>query len=191
MNKTSHNLLVEGTCKTNNQSISLLQTRIKNIPWFTNVNSNEIDEVSTELIKTFIKELKLEAKEVIYAGHTELSEFSNLLTDVTKIAMEHRLNIQRKVNELGRSSFLEQIRDNLSEHTFHQVFDAAYKKFIELEDHEIRNICTSALMIVELSLSTEVVADAESNKNPFIYLIQVLERGHLPLGISEQKFIML
>ncbi|MDG5788841.1 hypothetical protein QA612_15320 [Evansella sp. AB-P1] len=177
----------------NGQNVEILIRRLSQIQWYENIGDKMVNIDLEDTIKRFTDFFQVEGVEVVALSKEQLPDFfegmklssSPLWGNLNQIPQD----IKKELVQSEREDLMVYINDMIPELVFHGAYDGAFRQLEQLGRNPI-SICTGAAMtIAGLAVAWEMIGDQEGwEVNPFVLLVDVLEKGHLPLGLYEGRF---
>lgn len=174
-----------------------LAKRAAQIQWFSSVGKKEGREETEEAVRRFVRAIGGPEEYVLNWMIKDQLEIFLLNMTMSKSPLWEKLEpipqkMKEKAEQTGRSAILPQVCDEVSAHLYSGLYDAAFREFGNRGNTVIQFAVGAALYIAGLACAWEVLADLDGwGENPFLPLIEVLERGHLPVGLYDGQFYIL
>ncbi|MFB4162440.1 hypothetical protein ACE1TI_01120 [Alteribacillus sp. JSM 102045] len=175
----------------NGENVGRLLERLMNIDWYQNVGKNNSSIV--EKTEKFMNTLGIETYQVEVIKKEEVTtmapvlslEESHLWQELKEIPEQ----IKQKIEESERNEILEDIVYNVPELVYHGAFKGAYDIFEK--EKTVAFLVGYAMYVSVLACAWEIVSDLKGwEDNPFLYIVEILEDGHLPLGPQSNTFFI-
>ncbi|MFE4239605.1 hypothetical protein [Peribacillus butanolivorans] len=172
---------------TDARSANEMIERLTSIDWYTQagVKCNEAEKKVEQFMSAIgVSEYKikwLSAAQVSEAV-SRLSFESSILWEVLKDLPDQ---LKEKINAAGNEKLLADIVDKVPEAVFHGAYKQALNVF--RDEKAIKFLVGHAMYISVLACTAELAGDV----NPFSYIVELLEDGHLPLGPEGNTFYLL
>ncbi|WP_181348084.1 hypothetical protein [Thalassobacillus sp. CUG 92003] len=175
----------------NDKQVKTLIDRLLNVEWYQHIGT---DHVRIEKnLQQFMEAFDLHAYETEWVplqdvpGTIKSLELEgSQLWDVVKEVPD---KISEKGKATGRKDSLDQLVHDIPELVYHGAFAGAYNHF--QNQQAVSLLVGHAMYISLLACAWEVVADQSGwEENPFIYLIEIREEGHMPIGPKQNIFYL-
>lgn len=174
----------EDTSKmTVNQAFEKLTT----LGWFK--EGGRVEKEIETLMEQFLKQFNIKQYEMKWLHKEELIEvierFSFQGSDIWNELKEIPDHLKQQISANNDDSYLERLVDILPEAVFHPVFDGAFKQYSE--EKTIRFLTGNAMYFALLIC----IAELASKGDLFQPIFQIIERGHVPVGIEGNMIYLL
>ncbi|MEK4177490.1 hypothetical protein [Aeribacillus sp. FSL W8-0870] len=174
------------------ERVNQMADRLLNINWYQHVGTIH-DDVQNKAEK-FLQSLNIENCEIKWISKDEIGNIYDTIR-LTNSSLWEALKVlpdrlKEKIDQSGQEEILNEIVYHLPEAVFHEVYKGAFKTFSD--ESFIRFLVGHAMYISLLACAWELVANInEWGENPFAYLVDILEMGHIPLGSNNQTFYIM
>ncbi|SFK04325.1 hypothetical protein SAMN04487936_106272 [Halobacillus dabanensis] len=175
----------------NDKRVKTLIDRLINMDWYHQIGTKNVKV--EEKLKKFMEAFDLYDYEKEWVSIQEVPDkISNLNLEDTKLwdrLKEVPERINNKGIETGRKDALDLLVSDIPELVYHGSFKGAYRTY--QDQKAVSLVVGHALYVSLLACTWEVIADqAGWENNPFLYLIDILEEGHLPIGPQQNIFYL-
>ncbi|MBU9723193.1 MULTISPECIES: hypothetical protein [Bacillaceae] len=177
----------------NTSNLETLVERYSRIKWYQNLGGENDQNEIRDLIHKFTSNFDVEDYRIKRLSKEQLPEFlegmkleaSPLWNSLNQIPIK----MKEAMGETGRDEHLNYINDTIPEQVFHGAFDGAFEQLEQYGEETISFFTGAAMYITTLASAWEILGDLEEwQSNHFIPLIEIVEKGHLPLGLYENRF---
>lgn len=180
----------------NGKNVAALVERISKITFYRALGDQTSQASVESSVQSFIHDLDAECPQVVTLTKEQLSSFlESMRLEASPLWEELQqipIRIAQKLEETNRSELFSLANDVIPEQVFHDAYDGSFNQ-LESVGRTAISLCTGAAMyITGLAVAWELLADLPGwEKNPFLALIEVLEQGHLPLGLYDNQFYVI
>jgi len=162
------------------QSINDIAERLAAIDWYEKAGLKE--KSAEETLQRFLQALQVSDYEIQWVTKERVSEvIENLTFDNSKlweVLSELPEKLKKKIDEAGQADLLEEAVETVPHAVFHDVFQKAFQEFGE--EKTVSFLVGHAMYVSVLVCTAELADEAEL----FTPLLELLEDGHLPLGLE-------
>ncbi|SDH17402.1 hypothetical protein SAMN05192534_10268 [Alteribacillus persepolensis] len=176
----------------NGENVASLIERLADIDWYQ--KAGEQDKAVEEKLAESMKQLGVSTYQIEWIKPGEAADaIASLALEESSIweqLKEVPDTIKAKMDEVNRETVVDDIVYNIPELVYHGSFAGAYQLF---EDEKTTGFFTGhAMYISVLACLWEAAADLDGMKdNPFLPLVEILESGHVPLGLKKETIFVL
>ncbi|MBM7714291.1 hypothetical protein JOC94_001263 [Bacillus thermophilus] len=167
--------------------INDLADRLSKIEWYKNAGKSH--EQAEVLLRDFMKKLHVTDYVVKWISKAEAAETISKLrfeeSPLWEVLSALPDQFKKKVDERGQGQLLEKAVDALPEFVFHVAFKRAFSVF--QEEKTVRFLTGHAMYIAVLIAAAEIAGQSEL----FSPLMELLEHGHVPLGLEGNVIYLL
>ncbi|KQU21440.1 hypothetical protein ASG65_22190 [Bacillus sp. Leaf13] len=172
---------------TDARSANEMIERLTSIDWYSQagVKCNEAEKKVEQFMSAIgVSEYKIKwlSAAQVSEAFSRLSFESSILWGVLKDLPDQ---LKEKINAAGNEKLLADIVDKVPEAVFHGAYKQALNVF--RDEKAIKFLVGHAMYISVLACTAELAGDV----NPFSYIVELLEDGHLPLGPEGNTFYLL
>ncbi|WP_101845190.1 hypothetical protein [Halobacillus sp. Marseille-P3879] len=175
----------------NDKRVKVLIDRLTNVEWYRQIGTKDVR--TEEKLKKFMDSFDLYDYETEWVSLQEVPGKIRSLKLEDSRPWDHLKEVPEKINttgeKAGRKAALDQLVTDIPELVYHGAFKGAYKTY---QDQQAVSILAGHAMYISLLACTwEAVADQSGwEDNPFLYLIDIMEEGHLPLGPHDNSIYL-
>lgn len=172
--------------------VNQLSERLLNINWYHRVGM--IDNRAKEKVEMFMDAFHISNYDVSWLEKEDINNCYEMISlqnsDLWEVLKVLPDQLKDKIDESGKGKLLEEIVYHLPEMVYHEVFKQAFQTFAKQET--VRFFIGHSLYISLFACTWELISDLKGwEENPFAYLVDVLEMGHVPIGPNGQTFYLL
>ncbi len=179
-------LIHESTFGEKAQSLNDLAQQFETMDWYKRAGQKEANAEAT--IDRLMNELQVEEYELKWITKDETVAVTRQLTfegsDIWERLKEVPDEMKKKIKKTKQMKLLETVVDTIPEFVFHHAFDAAVKQF--KEEQIVNYLVCQAIYFSVLICSATLAGD-----DRFGPLLELLESGHVPLGLEGNTIYML
>ncbi|MFE4428921.1 hypothetical protein ACFRH9_17765 [Peribacillus butanolivorans] len=172
---------------TDARSANEMIERLTSIDWYSQagVKCNEAEKK----VEQFMSAIGVSEYKIKWLSAAQVSEAVSRLSFENSILWEVLKDLpdqlKEKINAAGNEKLLADIVDKVPEAVFHGAYKQASNVF--RDEKAIKFLVGHAMYISVLACTAELASDV----NPFSYIVELLEDGHLPLGPEGNTFYLL
>ncbi|KON69290.1 hypothetical protein AKG34_11295 [Peribacillus butanolivorans] len=172
---------------TDARSANEMIERLTSIDWYSQagVKCNEAEKK----VEQFMSAIGVSEYKIKWLSAAQVSEAVSRLTFESSILWEVLKDLpdqlKEKIDAAGNEKLLADIVDKVPEAVFHGAYKQALNVF--RDEKAIKFLVGHAMYISVLACTAELTGDV----NPFSYIVELLEDGHLPLGPEGNTFYLL
>ncbi|WP_181351266.1 hypothetical protein [Thalassobacillus sp. CUG 92003] len=175
----------------NSKQVTALINRLEKLPWYKEIGDEKYDV--KEQLDRFMTALEVDTFQKEWLATAEVPEKISQLDLDNSLAWKRLKDIPDEiaviVEETGRRAILDKIVNDIPELVYHGSFKGAFQRYDDQKT--VSFLVGHAMYISVLACSWEIVADQSGwEDNPFLYIIDILEQGHLPLGPQLNTFYL-
>ena len=169
------------------QSINDIANRLSNIDWYKEVGVKEKNV--EEVLQRFLTKLQVANYEIEWISKEQIAQtISNLnlnnseLWDVLSNLPDQ---LKKKIDDTDQVDLLRKMIEIVPQEVFHVAFQKAFQQFGE--EKQVQFFVTQAMYIAVLICTAELAGEGEL----FAPLLELLEGGHVPVGLDENTIYLL
>ncbi|NNU82855.1 hypothetical protein ETC05_03030 [Geobacillus sp. BMUD] len=183
------------TTMTENAAVRRLLDRFINIDWLSSLGQQGDEQVEQSL-RQFADFFGVHHVGVKWLAEQELRssiEAIRLEEDSIWQALRHVPDqFKRQAEQAGRLEALLVLADEVPAAVFQHSFDPLFAVLRPYGDNVVITAVGYMMYIGGMACAWELLSDLEGwETNPFHFLIAVLERGHWPLGVINDQFVVI
>ncbi|MGG1559238.1 hypothetical protein [Geobacillus thermoleovorans] len=184
-----------GATGTEAAAVRRLLDRFVNIDWLSSLGQQGDEQVEQSL-RQFADFFGIHHVEVKWLAERELRssiESIRLEEDGIWQTLRHVPDqLKRQAEQTGRLGLLLAIADEVPAAIFQHSFDPIFAMLNSYGSHVVTTAVGYMMYIGGMACTWEIMTDLEGWKvNPFLFLVSVLERGHWPLGVVNNQFVVI
>ena len=180
-------LISETTFGSKAQSINEIANRLSKIDWYKAVGVKE--KHAEEILQRFIDKLQVSNYEIQWISKEQIAEtISNLNlanSDLWKVLSNLPDQLKKKIEDAGQVDLLSKIIEIVPQEVFHVAFQKAFQQFGE--EKQVHFFVVHAMYIAVLICTAELAGEVKL----FAPLLELLEAGHVPIGLDENTIYLL
>lgn len=180
-------LISEMTFGSKAQSINEIANRLSTIDWYKEAGVK--DRYAEETLRSFIESLQVNEYEIQWITKEQTAEIiSNLNfhnSELWKVLSSLPEQLKKKIDEAGQADLLSKIIETIPQEVFHVAFQKAFQQFGE--EKQVQFFVGQAMYIAVLLCTAELAGEVDL----FASLLELLEAGHVPVGLDGNRVYLL
>ncbi|KOS68818.1 hypothetical protein AEA09_09885 [Lysinibacillus contaminans] len=169
------------------QSINEIAERLSAIDWYKKAGVKE--KTAEEALQRFMQKLQVVDYEIQWITKEQTSETISKLTfdnsELWKVLSSLPDLLKKKIDEAGLTDLLKIAVETVPQAVFHAAFQKAFQEFGE--EKQVNFFVGHAMYIAVLVCTAELAGEADS----FTPLLELLEAGHVPVGLDGNTIYLL
>lgn len=169
------------------QSINEIANRITNIDWYKKVG--EKDNNAEKTFHRFIEKLKVKHYEIQWITKEQTPAFIGNLnvtdSEIWSVLCNLPDVLKKKINEAEQADLLEKLIETVPQEVFHVAFQKAFQQFGE--EKQVHFFVGLAMYMAVLICTAELAGEVDL----FVPLLELLESGHVPVGLDGNIIFLL
>jgi hypothetical protein len=169
--------------------VELSVTKLAGMKWFLSPESQKQDAEAS--IQRFLSQLGAGSLPIRWLDKQQAAAFIAGYELIKDPIWMHLYGIPQTIKDaadaIGGQKLIAFTMDDVPEHLFHVIYDAAFHAFEQQGHQVISHVVAAALYLTSLSISWDAVC---SEDNPLAGLMEVLKLGYLPLGAKDGAFYL-
>lgn len=169
------------------QSINEIANRLSNIDWYKEVGVKE--KYAEETLQRFLEKLQVSNCEIQWISKEQTADIiSNLNfnnSDLWKVLSNLPEQLKKKIDDAGQVDLLSKVIEIVPQEVFHVAFQKAFQQFGE--EKQVHFFVAQAMYIAVLISTAELAGEVEL----FAPLLELLEGGHVPVGLDGHTIYLL
>lgn len=169
------------------QSINGIANRLSNIDWYKEVGVKE--KYAEETLQRFLAKLQVSNYEIQWISKEQTADtISNLNlnnSNLWEVLSNLPDQLKKKIDDAGQVDLLSKIIEIVPQEVFHVAFQKAFQQFGE--EKQVHFFVAQAMYIAVLICTAELAGEVEL----FAPLLELLEAGHVPVGLDENTIYLL
>lgn len=180
-------LISETTFGSKAQTINEIASRLSTMDWYKEAGVK--DRNAEETLRSFIEKLQVNEYEIQWISKEQTADiicnlnFHN--SDLWKVVSSLPEQLKKKIDEAGQAELLSKIIDTVPQEIFHVAFQKAFQQFGE--EKQVQFFVGHAMYIAVLVCTAELAGEIDL----FVPLLELLEGGHVPVGLDGHTIYLL
>jgi hypothetical protein len=169
------------------QSINEIAERLSAIVWYEKAGFKE--KIAEEALQRLMQKLQVDDYEIQWVTKVQTSETISKLTfdnsNLWKVLSGLPDQLKKNIDEAGQADLLKIAIESVPQAVFHATFQKAFQEFGE--EKQVNFFVGHAMYIAVLVCTAELAGE----EGLFIPLLELLEMGHVPVGLDGNTIYLL
>ncbi|WP_374966936.1 hypothetical protein [Lysinibacillus sp. RS5] len=169
------------------QSINEIAERLSAIDWYEKAGFKE--KIAEEALQRLMRKLQVDDYEIQWVTKEQTSETISKLTfdnsNLWKVLSGLPDQLKKNIDEAGQADLLKIAIESVPQAVFHATFQKAFQEFGD--EKQVNFFVGHAMYIAVLVCTAELAGEEDL----FIPLLELLEMGHVPVGLDGNRIYLL